>query len=112
MPKYIDADALLAEAKRISGPFTGDGWDNFGVYALIERQPAADVEPKRKTGRWKIAGAFDDFFQCPECGNMWPIFSAIEWAFCPVCGCGMMTAIEPLKKGEDGDVRTLEVGQE
>ena len=45
MPKYIDADALLKEAKRISGPFTGDGWDNFGVYALIERQPAADVEP-------------------------------------------------------------------
>lgn len=48
MPKYINADALLAEAKRISGPFTGEGWDNFGVYALIERQPAADVEPKQK----------------------------------------------------------------
>ncbi len=43
MPKYIDADALLNEAKKLSGPQTGDGWSNWGVYALIERQPAADV---------------------------------------------------------------------
>ena len=43
MPKYIDADALLKEAKRLSGPQTGDGWDNWGVYALIERQPAVDA---------------------------------------------------------------------
>lgn len=39
--RLIDADILLAEAKRISGPITGDGWDNSGVYALIERQPTA-----------------------------------------------------------------------
>lgn len=45
MAEYIDRDALLAEAKRISGPMTGDGWDNWGVYALINRQPAADVRP-------------------------------------------------------------------
>lgn len=43
MPRYINADELLAEAKRLSGPQTGDGWDNWGVYALIERQPTADV---------------------------------------------------------------------
>lgn len=36
--RLIDADALLEEAKRLSGPQTGDGWDNWGVYALIERQ--------------------------------------------------------------------------
>jgi len=51
MAEYIDRDALLAEAKRISGPMTGDGWDNYGVYALINRQPAADVV-ERKKGRW------------------------------------------------------------
>jgi len=45
MAEYIDRDALLAEAKRISGPMTGDGWDNWGVYALINRQPAVDVQP-------------------------------------------------------------------
>lgn len=43
MTEYIDREVLLAEAKRISGPMTGDGWDNWGVYALINRQPAADV---------------------------------------------------------------------
>ena len=37
--RLIDADATLLEAKRISGPMTGDGWSNWGVYALIERQP-------------------------------------------------------------------------
>ena len=37
--RLIDADELLKEAKRLSGPMTGDGWDNWGVYALIERQP-------------------------------------------------------------------------
>lgn len=43
MAKYIDADKLLAEAKRISGPMTGDGWSNWGVYSLIERQSAVDL---------------------------------------------------------------------
>ena len=41
--RLIDADALLEEAKRLSGPQTGDGWDNWGVYALIERQKTVDA---------------------------------------------------------------------
>lgn len=53
--------------------------------------PAANVEPKRKSGRWIIAGAFDDFYQCPECGEMWPIFSTIEWKCCPICECKIIT---------------------
>lgn len=36
----VDRQVLMDEAKRISGPITGDGWDNWGVYALIDRQPA------------------------------------------------------------------------
>lgn len=60
--------------------------------------PAADVEPKRKSGRWIIAGAFDDFYQCPECGEMWPIFSTIEWKCCPICECKIITN---RPKGED-----------
>lgn len=81
MPKYIDADEYIK--------YCEENWIVLNVDA-VNKQPEADVEPKRKTGRWKIAGAFDDFCQCPECGNMWPIFSTIEWAFCPVCGCRMM----------------------
>lgn len=36
--RLIDADAIMDEAKQLSGPYTGDGWDNWGVYALIDRQ--------------------------------------------------------------------------
>ena len=43
--RLIDADATLDEAKRLSGSFSGDGWDNWGVYALIERQPTIDAVP-------------------------------------------------------------------
>ena len=43
--RLIDAAAMLMDAVRISGPDTGDGWSNWGVYALIERQPAIDAVP-------------------------------------------------------------------
>ena len=43
--RLIDADAELKEAKKLAGPQTGDGWDNWGVYALIERQPTIDAVP-------------------------------------------------------------------
>lgn len=46
--RLIDADETLAEAKRLSGPVTGDGWDNYGVYALIERQKT--IVPADKGG--------------------------------------------------------------
>lgn len=67
----------------------------------IRAIPAADVEPKRKTGRWIIAGAFDDFYQCPECGEMWPIFSTIEWKCCPICECKIITN---RPKGEGNEI--------
>ena len=57
-----------------------------GALKMIEEAPAAYVEPKREIAPWKVAGAFDDFHQCTKCGNMWPIFSTVEWAYCPVCG--------------------------
>lgn len=63
--------------------------------ALLEEQ-----ETKKTAKEWKIAGVFDDFSQCPECGNMWPIFSTIEWAYCPVCGCRILS-VPKLPKGED-----------
>ena len=45
MNDLISRKAIMDEAKRISGPMTGDGWDNWGVYALIERQPSVDAAP-------------------------------------------------------------------
>lgn len=35
----IDCQALLEEARRLSGPLTGDGWSNQGMFSLIARQP-------------------------------------------------------------------------
>ena len=51
----IDRNAILEEAKRISGPFTGDGWDNWGVYALIDRQPTI-VEAEWQSEPLTISG--------------------------------------------------------
>lgn len=58
-------------------------------------------EPKKTAKEWKVAGAFDDFSQCPECGNMWPMLSIIEWAYCPVCGCRILSVPEPPEEEED-----------
>lgn len=77
MPRYVDADAMLQEARRLSGPITGDGWDNWGVYALIQRQPTADVV-ERRTGKWEEVEIdyISDMDKPPE---------AIASMFCPVC---------------------------
>ena len=87
MPKYIDADALLAEAKKLSGPMTGDGWSNWGVYALIERQPAADVEPITH-GHWIDYTYKGQMAQkCSVCGsNPGVIYS---YPCCPYCQAKM-----------------------
>lgn len=115
MPKYIDADALRKRMEQIAEeskpaatarPMREDTPSELLRYgtarAMIEwldEIPAADVEPKRKTGRWIIAGAFDDFYQCSECGKMWPIFSTIEWKCCPICECKIITN-RPKGEGE------------
>lgn len=87
----------LEGARTIAENTWADGL--YDAYKIIEEEvDAADVEPKRKSGRWIIAGAFDDFYQCPECGEMWPIFSTIEWKCCPICECKIITN---RPKGED-----------
>lgn len=112
MPKFIYADALRKRMKQIAEeskpaatarPMREDTPSELLRYgtarAMIEwldEIPAADVEPVRH-GRWKVAGAFDDFSQCPECGNMWPMLSTVEWAYCPVCGAKMD------KEADDGE---------
>lgn len=44
----IDQEKIYAEAVELSGPITGDGWDNFGVYDLIKRQPV--IVPAKREG--------------------------------------------------------------
>ena len=43
--RLIDADALINEFLSLCGPQTGDGWDNWGVRNLIDRQKAVDAIP-------------------------------------------------------------------
>lgn len=74
VPDVID---FLAENMGFSYP---------NVEKIVGSIPAAEVELKREIVPWKVAGTFDDFHQCTKCGNMWPIFSTVEWAYCPVCG--------------------------
>ena len=58
MMDLIDRAAILSEAKRLAGPQTGDGWDNWGVYALIERQPIIEAVPLGPLCEW-LAGYAD-----------------------------------------------------
>ena len=83
----ISRKAIMNEAKRISGPMTGDGWDNWGVYALIERQPSIDAIPVVH-GKW--VKETDRFYHwhCSECQQVWG-FIAKFMKYCPNCGAKM-----------------------
>ena len=80
----IDADAMLDEAKRLSGPQTGDGWDNWGVYALIGRQPTIDAVPA-KHGVWEYIGGYGYQYRCSEC----VMCAERKTNYCPYCGAKM-----------------------
>lgn len=88
---YVKREDIFPAVMEIAKEIVYGDQDDDKVVDIINSIPAADVEPKRKTGRWKIAGAFDDFYQCPECGEMWPIFRTIEWKCCPICVCKIIT---------------------
>lgn len=101
MPKYIDFDALGVQSCNpdvFVNKGYAEGWNS--LIKILHDAPAADVEPKREIVPWKVAGAFDDFHQCTKCGNMWPIFSTVEWAYCPACGCRKFP--EPPGEADDG----------
>ena len=85
MPKYIDADKLLEEAKRLSGPMTGDGWDNLGVFSLINRQPEVDIEKEwyesHKSNIEKYGFGLVLSTKCNKCGKVVP-----DLDYCGYCG--------------------------
>lgn len=65
MDDLISREAILNEAKRLSGPITGDGWDNWGVYGLIERQPSVPAVPLDKLCEWLAGNAWH--IDCSDC---------------------------------------------
>lgn len=69
MDDLISRALILDEAKRISGPITGDGWDNWGVYGLIERQPSVPAVPLDKLCEW-LEGAEKEGLCCLDCADL------------------------------------------
>lgn len=86
MPKYIDADALVAKFHKM-----GLGENSLieklfadGVYAVIDTFPTADVYPVVH-GRWILCDTrLLPFYKCSECKNI-----SFYYAFCPHCGAKM-----------------------
>ena len=76
MPKYIDADALLAQMKDRRF-YVGRRSDPI---CIIEDAPAVDVAPVRH-GRWKFDPLAGDWI-CSECD----LHSMEHGRFCPNCG--------------------------
>lgn len=96
MPKYSDADALLAQMKDRRF-YVGRRSDPV---CIIEDAPAADVEPVRH-GRWideNPASFWDPRMRCSVCGHV--DLPLAKWRFCPMCGAKMD---EESPKGENND---------
>lgn len=94
----ISRALILDEAKRISGPITGEGWDNWGVYGLIERQPSVPAVPLDK-----LCELLAEMYHCPSSG--WPSSGCACHPGCPdeafekLCGtdCDKHTDVERWK---------------
>ena len=82
MCDLISRKRIMDEAKRLSGPMTGDGWDNWGVYALIERQPSVPAVPLDK-----VCAVLAETYETPPC---WKCERALGEEYCQEkeCGCG------------------------
>ena len=51
------------------------------IVSVIPPQEQKEIE-----AHWFVAGAFDDFLKCSNCGESWPWATAAEFLFCPHCG--------------------------
>ena len=86
MPRYIDADALIAEYDRVHVGAPG------GARKLMVDAPTADVVPK-VIGKWK---PYKDYFTrrqigwiCSNCSAVTKDLSNGDTDFCPHCGAIM-----------------------
>lgn len=99
MAEYIERNAMI---KRLAvSPLLTYGIPVYvrnGILDLIEKQPAADVDPVRH-GRWKYDNSVN-FWKCSHCGVNAPLqgkFMQLKTKYCPSCGAKM-----DLEGGKDG----------
>ena len=99
MPKYIDADDLIFDLKRANRHMTSDSWSARGVYALIEKQPAADVE-EVEHGDWVEYTNRDGQMAsyCSACGSDPGVLYL--YRRCPECGAHMSRKLTKEKDSE------------
>lgn len=99
MPKYIDADKFLLDNDYFADRDFINPRYSTTLRDLVDAAPAADVEPKRKTGWWKrIQWVKDEDWQeggywilrCSEC--VMPYHNPT--LYCPHCGARMMSEDE------------------
>ena len=90
MIRYIDADALTAEFKRLTLGENSLIERVFadGVYAVIETFPTADVVEVRH-GRWYHGTEHGAVYaKCSACGRKMN-YSCYGYAYCALCGAKM-----------------------
>lgn len=93
MPRYIDADAAIDAANRLSLGETDVVRLSMKIVDYLNRMPAADVAPVRH-GRWEPYVECLRW-RCSECGSFIdidPIDEIIGKSlpnFCPQCGAKM-----------------------
>jgi len=79
----LRSDAVFAVQKRIEQISMGNNPYVCSIRQAVRDAPAADVEPKRKTGRWID---LDDHLLCSSCGAS---HTGPDKNYCPNCGAKM-----------------------
>lgn len=92
MARYIDADALLKHARKMSGAdWGGEFWDEAVLTSDIKNAPTIEARPVVR-GEWEPRKDVIGFVRCSVCHDCniyddWP--DGKKWNFCPNCGADM-----------------------
>lgn len=105
--KYIDADKFLLDNDYFADRDFINPRYSTTLRDLVDDAPAADVEPKRKTGTWTEENVYFDSYawRCSVCKEDWNIIEGTPFEnnmrFCPKCGAEMIAEVP--KGEEDAD---------
>lgn len=84
--EYINKITACNEINRFTGYLDDDMICRLQI--ALNRIPAADVEPKRKTGRWLDYDDTERFIaRCSLCGDV--VDTRLSMNYCPNCGAKM-----------------------
>ena len=102
-----DATTLISQLPAYHGS-EGAWVDQKDALDALNAIPAADVEPKRKTGTWTEENVYFDSYawRCSVCKEDWNLIEGTPFEnnmrFCPKCGAEMIAEVP--KGEEDAEV--------